>query len=351
MDSFTYCGHRARIVFGLGSSAFLEREMQILGAKRIMIVSTPGQAARAAAVSACLGPRAVGHFARAATHVPAEIVGEARAEATSLQADCVVAFGGGSAIGLGKAIALELDVVTLAIPTTYAGSEVTPIYGLTEHGVKRTGTDDRVLPRTVIYDPELTLEVPPAVAFASGMNAIAHAAEGLYSRDVNPITSLLAEEGIRSLASTLPVLRCHPTDVVARTEALYGAWLCGTVLGQVGMALHHKLCHTIGGSFNLPHAEVHTAMLPQTLRYNGQAAPRAMGTIARAIGRSDAAGGVFDLAKENHAQMALRNLGMKASELDAAAQLACANPYWNPRPIHLASVRELLQRAFEGVRP
>ena len=209
---------------------------------------------------------------------------EARDEAQRLGADCAVAIGGGSTTGLGKAIALDSGLPILAIPTTYAGSEMTPIYGLTEGGVKKTGRDARVLPRTVIYDPELTLTLPLAMTVTSAMNAIAHAAEGLYAHDGNPIIALMAEEGIRACAAALPRLAADPRDLDARGDALYGAWLCGTVLGAVAMGLHHKLCHTLGGSFNLPHAEVHTVILPHALAYNAAQAPEAMARIARALG-------------------------------------------------------------------
>jgi maleylacetate reductase len=271
--------------------------------------------------------------------------------AGSLGADCAVAVGGGSTTGLGKAISLDSGLPILAIPTTYAGSEMTPIYGLTEGGVKKTGRDARVLPRTVIYDPELTLSLPVGLSITSAMNAIAHAAEGLYAVDGNPIMSLMAEEGIRALGAAIPALHANGRDIEARSQALYGAWLCGTVLGHVGMALHHKLCHTLGGSFNLPHAEVHTVVLPHALAYNAEAAPQAMVRIARALGAQSAPAAVFDLAQRHGAPVALRDLGLAATDLDRAADLACANPYPNPRPLERTALRELLQRAHEGIRP
>ena len=196
-----------------------------------------------------------------------------------------------------------------------------------------------------------------AMSVTSGLNAIAHAAEGLYAQDSNPVMDLMAEEGIRALAHALPLVRQQCHDMDARGDALYGAWLCGAVLGNVGMALHHKLCHTLGGSFNLPHAEVHTVVLPQAMAFNAAAAPMAMTRIERALGitgRVSAAAGLFDLAANNGAPVALREIGMKESDLDRAADIAVSNPYWNPRPIVLAQrgeIRQLLQRAYEGVRP
>jgi len=264
--------------------------------------------------------------------------------------------GGGSTIGLGKAIALTSELPILAIPTTFAGSEMTPIYGITAQGQKKTGRDARVLPRTVIYDPQLTMTLPAKIAGPSGMNAIAHCVEALYAEDANPITSLMAEEGIRALARSLPKVVSDPADLEARAEALYGAWLAGACLGNVGMAIHHKLCHTLGGSYNLPHAETHTVILPHAVQYNRDAARDAMTRIARALGGNgaaggDPAGGLYDLARNIGAPLSLDAIGMKAEALDDAAQLATQNPYYNPRPIEYAAIRQLLQNAWEGRRP
>jgi alcohol dehydrogenase class IV len=298
-----------------------------------------------------LGERAAGVFDRAVMHVPMETAREAREVATRLRADCAVAVGGGSTTGLGKAIALESGLPIIAIPTTYAGSEMTPIYGITETGLKKTGRDMRVLPRTVIYDPELTLGLPIGMSVTSGINAIAHAAEGLYAEDGNPVMDLMAEEGIRAFSGSLRAIRANPRDVEARGDALYGAWLCGTVLGHVGMALHHKLCHTLGGSFSLPHAETHTIVLPHALAYNAAAAPAAMQRIARALGSADAAQGAWDLARDNGAPVALRDIGMRQEDLDKACDIALRNQYPNPRPLEAAAIRALLQDAFDGRRP
>ena len=209
----------------------------------------------------------------------------------------------------------------------------------------------RVLPRTVIYDPELTLSLPVSLSVTSGINAIAHAAEGLYSVEGNPVMSLMAEEGIRALGQALPLIRRNPADLSARGDALYGAWLCGTVLGHVGMALHHKLCHTLGGTFSLPHAETHTIVLPHALAYNAQQAPQAMARIVRALSGTSAAQAVFDLARDNGAPVALKDLGLTEPDLDRACDLALQNQYPNPRPLERQALRQLLHNAFEGVRP
>ncbi len=343
-----------RVVFGAGALEHLPREMELLGASRALVLSTPEQKAQAEDVARRLGGRCAGIFARAVMHVPIETAREARAEAARLGADCAVAIGGGSTTGLGKAIALESALPILAIPTTYAGSEMTPIYGITEAGMKKTGRDRKVLPRTVIYDPLLTLGLPAGMSATSGMNAIAHAVEGLYAEDANPVMALMAEEGIRALASGLPRVVKNPADIDARSDCLYGAWLCGAVLGGVGMALHHKLCHTLGGTWNLPHAETHTIVLPHAAAYNTSAAPDAMVRVARALGlegAASAAAGLFDLARSLGAPLALKDIGMPESELDRAADIAVKSPYYNPRPIDRAAIRKLLDDAWHGRRP
>jgi alcohol dehydrogenase class IV len=348
---FVYTAQPARVVFGAGSLSQLAGEIDALGAKRALVLSTPEQRSAAEQVAGLLGARAAGVFDRAVMHVPIETARQAREVARQLGADCAVAIGGGSTTGLGKAIALDSGLPILAIPTTYAGSEMTPIYGITEGGLKKTGRDLRVLPRTVLYDPELTLSLPVALSVTSGINAIAHAAEGLYAVDRNPIMDLMAEEGIAALGRALPRIVKHGTDLEARGDALYGAWLCGTVLGHVGMALHHKLCHTLGGSFNLPHAETHTIVLPHALAYNAKDAPQAMARIARALGGASAAQAVYDLARDNGAPVALRELGLKADDLEPACAIALQNQYPNPRPLERAAIRQLLQDAWDGTRP
>src|SRR5579859_3054276 len=314
-SEFVYNGRGTRVVFGCGSRTHIERELHTLQVRRALVLCSHEQRTLGVSVADQLGVLAAGVFDRAAMHVPVELVTEVRTVAASLHADCFIAVGGGSAIGLAKGLALETGLPILAVPTTYAGSEMTPIFGLTESGLKRTGTDLRVLPKTVVYDPDLTLTLPVSMSVTSGINAIAHAAEGLYSRDANPLTSLMAEEGIAALARSLPKIVAQPNDPSARADALYGAWLCGAVLGSVGMALHHKLCHTLGGTFNLPHAETHTIVLPHVLAYNRGAAPGAMKRIAPALHADDAAQGVFDLARDNGAPPALKDIGVSASDL------------------------------------
>ncbi len=351
MTPFVHQANPSRVIFGAGSLTQLPDELQRLGARRALVLSTPEQRASAERVAALLGDCAAGIFAEAVMHVPMETARQARDVARRLGADCAVAIGGGSTIGLGKAIALDSSLPIIAIPTTYAGSEMTPIYGLTEDGLKKTGRDPRVLPRTVIYDPELSVTLPMAMTVTSIFNAIAHAAEGLYAHDGNPIVALMAEEGIRASAAALVSLQVDPADLEARGDALYGAWLSGSVLGQVSMGLHHKLCHTLGGSFNLSHADVHTVVLPHALAYNAAHAPQAMARIARALGVSDVARGIHELAQRSGAPVALKAIGMPADGLDRAADLAVQNQYPNPRPLERAALRALLQHAFDGTPP
>ncbi|MDR5795401.1 MULTISPECIES: maleylacetate reductase [unclassified Caballeronia] len=351
MQSFVYQGMPSRVVFGAGSIEHVEREIERLGARRALILSTPPQRDQAEALAERIGHRAAGVFAEAVMHVPVETARAAREYAERIGADCAIAIGGGSTTGLGKAIALTSSLPILAVPTTYAGSEMTPIYGLTEAGSKRTGRDMRVLPKTVIYDPQLTVSLPASLSVTSGINAIAHAAEGLYAQDANPIVSLMAEEGIRALAQGIGKVVRNPEDMNARSDCLYGAWLCGAVLGSVGMSLHHKLCHTLGGTFNLPHAETHTIVLPHALAYNRDAAPGAMKRIARALDADDAAQGTFELARTNGAPTALKDIGMKESDIDIAVDIALKSPYWNPRPVERAPLRALIEAAYEGRRP
>ena len=351
VPAFIYNTHPGRIVFGAGSLNHLEREITALGAGRALVLSTPEQAAQAEDLAKRLGQRCAGVFARAVMHVPVETARQARDEAQRLHADCAIAIGGGSTTGLGKAIALESSLPILAIPTTYAGSEMTTIYGITEGGMKKTGRDARVLPKTVIYDPELTLSLPPALSATSGMNAIAHAVEALYAVDANPIISMMSEEGIRALAQGLPGVMKNPHDIEARTLCLYGAWLCGVALNGTSMALHHKLCHTLGGTFNLGHAEVHTVILPHATAYNQRAAPEAMARVARALGSAEAAQGLYELEVKLGTPRSLKEIGMPESGLDQAADLAAANPYANPVPIERAAIRCLLDNAFHGRKP
>ena len=351
MDGFVYSSHPARVIFGSGTLGQLPGEVERLDLKRVLVLSTPQQEAEATALAGRIGARAAGVFAEATMHTPVSVTEAAMGIVATDRIDGVVAVGGGSTTGLAKALALRTDMPQIVAPTTYAGSEMTPILGETRDSIKTTQRSPKVLPEVVIYDVTLTLSLPVALSVASGMNAIAHAVEALYAQDKNPIISMMAAEAIAALADALPRIAASPRDVEARSDALYGAWLCGTCLGAVGMALHHNLCHTLGGSFDLPHAETHTAMLPHAAAYNAPAAPQAMARIAGALGTSDTAQGLYDLAARLGATLALRDLGMPSDGIDRATEIAMANPYWNPRALEKTAIRDLIARAYAGERP
>jgi maleylacetate reductase len=351
MQNFVYQSAPMRVVFGAGTLRQLPEELTRLGVFRALVLATPQQQPQATQISGLIGERAAGVFAGAMMHTPNEVTDRAMAKVREVNADCVVSVGGGSTTGLGKAIALRTDLPQVVLPTSYAGSEMTPILGETRGGIKTTQSSPKILPEVVIYDVDLTMTMPPGLTATSGINAIAHAVEALYARDRNPVTSLMAQEGIRALAHALPRIRTRPYDKASRTEALYGAWLCGVCLGAVGMALHHKLCHTLGGLFNLPHAETHTVILPHALAYNGPAVPDTIARIALALGVSDPALGLYELARELHAPLSLREIGMPEGGIDQAADLAVMNPYWNPRPIERSAIRDLIARAWSGAPP
>ena len=347
---FVYTGHPGRVIFGFGTTSNLPDEVARLGASRPLILSTPPQEVQAQQIAELLGARAAGVFAGAVMHTPVEVSERAVEMAARLRADAVVAIGGGSTTGLGKAIALRTGLPQIVLPTTYAGSEMTPILGETENGLKKTQTTPKVLPQVVIYDVEQTMSLPAGLSGTSGINAIAHAIEALYARDRNPVTSTLALAAVKALASALPKIARDPADRDARYDALYGAWLCGICLGSVGMALHHKLCHTLGGSFDLPHAETHTVVLPHALAYNAPAIPDAMDALQTVLG-ADPAQALQDLARAVGAPLSLAAIGMSADGLDRATEIAMSNSYWNPRPLETGAIRTLMQRAFDGAPP
>lgn len=351
MTPFTYESHAGQVTFGRGAATRLGTVMEGQGVHRALLLSTPHQADQARDVTRGIGERVVGTFAEAAMHTPVEITTRADAVLHACGADCVIAFGGGSTIGLGKALAVRTGVRHIAMPTTYAGSEMTPILGETQDGRKTTRRAPAILPNAVIYDVDLTLSLPAATSGTSGLNAIAHAVEGLYARDTNPVMQLIAQEGIRALAAALPRVVTNGADIAAREQALYGAWLCGMVLGSVGMALHHKLCHTLGGDFDLPHAETHAIVLPHALAYNAAAVPEAMAMLRVSLGDDDPVRALYDLARNVGAPHALRDLDMPQEGIATAAAHAVENAYWNPRPIEHDAIHGLIGRAWAGDTP
>ena len=352
MESFVYTPNPSHVVFGPAG----ESSSHLLGylARRelhaVLILSTPGQADTAIRLEQALSPNTVGIFSKATMYTPLETTKEAVQAPQDLRADSIVSIGGGSTIGLGKAISIRTGLPHICIPTTYAGSEMTPILGETMGGTKTTRKDAAILPDAVIYDVSLTMSLPAKISITSGINAIAHAIEALYAPDTNPIIRLQAREGVSALSQALLVIVNSPQDLEARTKALYGAWLCGVCLGSTTMSLHHKLCHTLGGSFNLPHAETHTSLLPHTFAYNSSAAPAAGRDLADALGdaNGDPVEALNRLLDQLGACRALSDHGMREKDLDKTALIAVQNQYANPRKIEQGQIRELLRRAWAG---
>jgi alcohol dehydrogenase class IV len=351
MTEFVYESLPSRVVFGTGTVSRTPDEVAALGCSRVLVLTGPRQRADADRLAEELGPRCAGVFGAAAMHTPVEVTERVMAEVERLGADGTVAVGGGSAIGLGKAIALRTGLPQVAVPTTYAGSEMTPVLGETAGGEKTTRRTLDVLPETVIYDVGLTTTLPADVSATSGVNAMAHAVEALYAPNANPVTSMMAEESIRELAAALPAIVDDPAKQDARAGALRGAWLAAICLGTVGMALHHKLCHVLGGSFDLPHAPTHAVVLPHAIAYNTAAAPDAVSRVARALGTDDAASGVYDLLGRLGVPRSLSALGMPESAVDKAAEIAMRQSYPNPAELDYAKIRELLANAWAGRTP
>ncbi|MCR9127530.1 MAG: maleylacetate reductase [Rhodobacteraceae bacterium] len=340
-----------RVRFGPGVRHDLGAEIDRIGATRALILSTPQQAESALTFAETLGGRAAGVFSGAAMHTPVEVSENAVDHAREIDADIIVAVGGGSTTGLGKAIAYRTDLPQIVVPTTYAGSEATPILGQTEQGRKTTLTDPRVQPEIILYDAELVATLPVGMTVTSALNAVAHAAEALYARERNPLSSALAVEGMQAFAAALPKVVANPADLDARGETLYGAWLCGTVLGQVGMALHHKLCHTLGGSFGLPHAETHAIVLPHAIAFNETAVPDLLAPVGAAFGGGPAGAALHRFATKMGAPLSLKDIGLAEADLDRAAEIATQNAYWNPAGIDRDGIRRLLDAAFHGRAP
>ncbi|MBV6659142.1 MAG: maleylacetate reductase [Devosiaceae bacterium] len=340
-----------RVRFGPGVREDIESEIDRLGCSRALVLSTPPQAESAMEMAAKLNGKAAGVYTRAAMHTPVDVTADAVAHAQEVSADCLVSLGGGSTTGLGKAIAYQTDLPQIVIPTTYAGSEATAILGQTRDGVKTTLTDPKVQPEVILYDADLVATLPVAMTVTSALNAMAHAAEALYAVNRNPLSTMLAIEGLSAFKRALPAVLANPQDREARGETLYGAWLCGTVLGQVGMALHHKLCHTLGGSFDLPHAETHAIVLPHAIAYNAAAARDELQPICDLFGGREPGASLHAFGQSVDAPIALRDLGLQEADLEKAADLAVAKSYPNPRPIEREAIRALLQAAWAGEPP
>ncbi|MET4641147.1 maleylacetate reductase [Streptomyces atratus] len=351
MRNFVHTSHPSRVIFGTGTVGQVRDEVERLGCSRVLLLAGPAVAKAAARVRDVLGDLIAAEFDGAVMHTPVEVTERALDVLREHSADCLVAVGGGSTTGLAKALALRTDLPQLILPTTYAGSEVTPVLGETHDGRKVTQSSPAILPETVVYDVEFTRDLPVGMSVTSGVNALAHAVEALYSPQANPVIDGMALDAVGRIARALPALVAEPSDTAARADLLHAAWLAGTCLASVGMGLHHKLCHTLGGTFGLPHAETHTVILPHAMAYNAPAARDVMSRIAEALGVADAPSGVFDLIASVGGPTSLGGLGMAQADLPEVARLAVATPYPNPRELTYQGIESLLEDAWRGRRP
>lgn len=343
--SFTHDVPPQRVVFASGALARIGEEAERLEFSRALVVATPGSGARLGSkVVELLGPCAVGLHAQAVIHVPKAVAESGLAAARAARADGLIAVGGGSAIGLAKAIARDTGLPIIAVPTTYSGSEATSIFGITDGVRKITGRDGKVLARTVVYDPDLTLGLPAAVSAASGMNAIAHCVESFWADGRTPVTLALASEAVRRFARNLPAVVADGSDRQARGECLVAAWLSGTVL-SVSNGLQHKLAHVLGG-LGLPHAEAHAIILPHVTRFNLAAAPEATARLIDALGSGEPADAIADMLRKFPIPRRLRDVGFDAGKTDFVAGEIAAQSIKSPRSVSAADVRELVGAAY-----
>lgn len=330
-----------RVLFGRDRARDTRTEADLLGQRPLLVMDSV-----AASVSPALAEELAGAVAGAITevrqHVPIDDAEKARALAKELGADVIVAFGGGSTVGLAKAIAMTQRLPILAVPTTYAGSEMTPVWGITADGEKTTGRDPGVAPRTVIYDPLLTLSMPQALTAASGLNALAHCVDAFWGAGRNPLTDTIAERGIASLAAGLPGAVKDGADLTAREQMQVGSWLAGAAFAAAGSSLHHKLCHQLGGRYNLPHAETHAVMLPWAAALAVKHDPEAGLVIARALGSDDVVGGLRSLGQATGAPSSLAELGLTESQAVALADDLDPAAMALPFTVSKGELRELL---------
>jgi maleylacetate reductase len=349
---FIHDANPSRVIFAAGARMKTGAELDRLGAARLMIVATPTQAGLAAEFARLIGDRAGIVYPGAQPHTPTNVTEAALTAVSSVKADGLLAIGGGTAIGLSKAIALRTDLPQLIVPTTFSGSEMTPMLLETERGVMAMRRDARILPETVIFDPELVSALPPAVAGPSAMNAIANAIEALCAQNVDPLTALMAEEAIRTLAAALSrVVADAPENGAAWSETLYGSWLAGASIASTGMAAHHKICDELVGTFDLNHADVHCAMLPHTSAFHRRETPGARRRVARALGGEDGPTLLYDLALRVANHHSLKAMGLTRPALEKAADLALRDPYDRQGQTTREDMLAMLLAAFEGARP
>jgi alcohol dehydrogenase class IV len=354
MEPFEYESLPYRVLFGAGSLDRAAAELKALGGQRLFLVHDPTSTQTAAKVQEQLsGTAEVKLWGNVIQHVPVDLATLARAAVDEHGSDIVMSIGGGSSTGLAKAIALSHGLPVVAVPTTYAGSEMTPVYGLTGEQHKQTGKSAAVLPKLVIYEPRLTLTLPASVTGPSAFNALAHCVEALWVPGNNPVVSALAYEGVRTIAEALPRVLKAPQDLEARSDLLFGAMLGGMSFAATGSGFHHRLCHILGGKFNLVHADTHSVILPHVIAYNAPALPREMKRLAEAlhVPGGDPAAALWDIARRCDIPTDLARLGLPRDGLPAVAAEIVAEEKNNPVPLDEASVLRLLEGAFDGERP
>lgn len=340
-----------RVLFGAGQAAsHLAEEVQRLNAQRIMLIASASKRDLVQRVAAEID--VVVNYDNVVMHVPIEVAQDARHVARENAIDLLVCVGGGSTTGLAKAIALETRLPIIAVPTTYSGSEATNVWGLTEAARKTTGIDNVVLPTTVIYDAELTISLPVELSVASGLNGMAHCIDAMWGPHANPINQTLAGEGISALATGLPAIAKDPRDLSGREQLLYGAYLSAVAFTSAGSGMHHKICHVLGGTYNLPHAQTHATVLAYVLAFNMDSAPDARDRIAKALGAEDALEGLQRIRTQLEAPAKLADYGFTADNIAEAVEIILpVVPASNPRPVTTENLTALLQAALVGDDP
>lgn len=341
----------SRVVFGENSTLKLCDEVRLLGGSRALIACTKNMVSRMDHVIDGLGENCVGIFDGVEPHCPEHVAMAALQMFKDKKADVIVAVGGGSTIGVGKAITLRTGVPFIVVATTPCGSESTPIHGMLIGNKKKTGRDPKVIAKTSIYDPVLTTSMSAHHTATIGMNSLAHCVEALYANVKSPISDLMAINGIKALITGILGSVKNPNDLGYRAQVLYGGMLSGYCVTLAGIALHHKLCHVLGGHHGIPHGESNSVILPYAVAYNETAAPDAMAKIKDAMNTNSASGGIYDFATEIGVPKSLKELGMSEEDLDAAARETVKTTPYNPKPVDVKSVREMLQQAYEGSRP
>jgi maleylacetate reductase len=341
-----------RIIFGGGALGRLADELDRRSLRNVMFIAAGYDAGLAAKGRAALGDRVRLSWPEVRQHVPRELAERATAAATAAGAGVLVAIGGGSTTGLGKAVAVSTGLPLAVVPTTYAGSEMTPIYGLTSGGNKETARDARALPSIVVYDPRLLTTLPPAVVGPSGLNALAHCAEALWAADADPITDAIALDGARRLRQYLPGAY-QSADPAVRGQVLIASCQAGLALGTVGTSLHHALCHLLGGMFDTPHAETHAIMLPYVVSYLRPAVPEAARRLAQAMGTTehDLAEDIWSLGKSVGTPAGLRSIGIREDQLATITRAALERNLPSPRPLEYDALHAVLHAAWTGQRP